>query len=499
MFRTSQANAVVIQQITRNTIGNKSNNLSGLNMAYQPRNFSLSDWTRARPLIYLSDYLNGLIQGRLWLKVLIGMFAGIIIGIILGPSIALVETGTAVIIGNWLALPGQLFLILIQMIVIPLVFASVIRGITASGDIDLLRKLGLRTGLYFIATTAVAISLGMFVALTLKPGQFIDTATVQQALAGSPVVIDQQNLAPPSLSDLPQQLLTLLPSNPLTSMVEGQMLQVLLFAIIIGIAMVMMSPSQSKPLLDVMASLQEVCMTIVRIAMRLAPFAVFGLIAQLTTKIGLNALLGMAFYVGTVLAGLGLLLIFYMLLIVIIGRISPLHFFRSAREAMLLAFSTSSSAAVMPITLRTAEEELKVRSSTAQFIIPLGATINMDGTALYQGVAAIFLAQVFGVDIGLGGMLLIVITAVGASIGSPATPGVGIVILATVLNAVGIPLSGIALIMGVDRILDMCRTAVNVCGDMVAARNLDHLLMQHEQRQRSASVSSTAEVETEQN
>ena len=251
------------------------------------------------------------------------------------------------------------------------------------------------------------------------------------------------------------------------------MLQVILFAIIIGVALMMMSQPQAKPLLDLLASLQEVCMTVVRVAMRIAPVAVFGLMAQLTTKIGLEILIGMAIYVGTVLLGLAVLLAFYMLLLFSVSRMSPAEFIRATREVLLLAFSTSSSAAVMPVTIRTVEEKLNVKPSVSQFVIPLGTTINMDGTALYQGVAAIFLAQVFGINVGVGGMLLIIVTAVGASIGSPGTPGIGIVILSLVLDSVGIPVAGIALIMGVDRLLDMCRTMVNVCGDMVATKVLE--------------------------
>ena len=226
-------------------------------------------------------------------------------------------------------------------------------------------------------------------------------------------------------------------------------------------------------MLDLLGSLQEVCMTVVRWAMLLAPIAVFGLLAQLTAKLGLNALMGMAIYVGTVLAGLFLLFLVYLLIIFLVAREHPFKFISSVRDVLLLAFSTSSSAAVMPLSIKTAEEKLKVRPSVSQFVIPLGATINMNGTALYQGVAAIFLAQVFGIDIGMGGMVLIVLTSVGASIGAPATPGVGIVILSMVLGTVGIPAAGIALIMGVDRILDMSRTAINVSGDLVAAKLMD--------------------------
>jgi Na+/H+-dicarboxylate symporter len=242
---------------------------------------------------------------------------------------------------------------------------------------------------------------------------------------------------------------------------------------VVGVALVMMTPAQSKPLLELLGSLQEVCMTVVRWAMLLAPVAVFGLLAQLTAKLGLDALLGMTVYVGTVLLGLLLLFLLYLLIIFMVARVGPLVFIRSVKDVLLLAFSTSSSAAVMPLSIKTAEDKLGIRPSVSQFVIPLGATINMNGTALYQGVAAMFLAQLYGVDIGPGGMAIIVLTAVGASIGAPATPGVGIVILSMVLATVGIPASGIALIMGVDRILDMSRTAINVSGDLVAAKLMD--------------------------
>jgi len=251
------------------------------------------------------------------------------------------------------------------------------------------------------------------------------------------------------------------------------MLQVVIFAAVVGVALITMQPATARPLLDLLGSVQEVCMTVVRWAMWLAPFAVFGLMARLTSQLGVDALLGMGLYVATVLCGLLLLFVLYLVIIAIFGGESPWHFLRSVRELLLLAFSTSSSAAVMPLSIRTAEEKLNVRPSVSQFVIPLGATINMTGTALYQGAATAFLAQVYGIDIGMGGMLLVVTMAVGASIGSPATPGVGIVILSMVLGSIGVPPAGVALIMGVDRILDMSCTAINVSGDLVACKLLD--------------------------
>jgi len=425
-----------------------------------------------RSLKYLSDYLQGLVRGKLWLQVLVGMVLGISVGILMGPSTGWVKPDTALTISNWLAFPGKLFLALIQMIVIPLVFASIIRGLASTEDIEQLKKMGLRVVLYFIATSTMAIIIGLIVVSLIKPGTYIDSQSIQATMAAVPTP-EEGSSTGLNINELPQKIITLLPSNPLNSMVESNMLQVVIFAIVVGIALVMMSPLQAKPMLDLLGSLQEVCMTVVRWAMVIAPIAVFGLLAQLVTKLGLDSLLGMAIYVGTVLLGLLVLFVVYMTIIFLVAQQNPLNFIRSVREVLLLAFSTSSSAAVMPLSIRTAEEKLNIRPSVAQFIIPFGATINMDGTALYQGVAAIFLAQVFGIDIGIGGMALIVLTSVGASIGAPATPGVGIVILSMVLSSVGIPVTGIALIMGVDRILDMCRTAINVSGDLVASKVMD--------------------------
>ncbi len=433
--------------------------------------------TANNPFNYLSKHLTKLVQGRLWLKVLIGMLLGIATGMLIGPTTGWLPAETATTVGNWLALPGQLFLTLIQMIVMPLIFASVVRGLTSSESFEQLRKMGIGVVVYFVITTTIAIIIGLGVAKLINPGSFVDASSLKTTLATSGAAPPSAHATMPTLSELPQTLVTILPTNPLTSMVEGQMLQVVLFAAIMGVALVMMKADQSKPLLDLMASLQEVCMTVVGWAMRLAPIAVFGLMAQLTTKIGLNAILGMGVYVGTVLLGLAILTSMYLLLIYIFARESPLHFLRNTRDVLLLAFSTSSSAAVMPLSIKTAEEKLGISPSVSQFVIPLGATINMNGTALYQGVATIFLAQVYGVDLSTSALLLVIVTAVGASIGSPGTPGVGIIILAMVLETAGIPTAGIVLIMGVDRILDMSRTSVNVCGDLVAAKLMERWLI----------------------
>lgn len=414
----------------------------------------------------LAFRIHGLVRSQLWLQVLVGMFAGIGTGLAIGPTGGLLAPDTALMLSNWLAIPGYLFLAIVQMIVIPLVLASIILGMTSTDDIQQLRKTGLKTGLFFLATTLVAVMVGVAMALIVRPGLFLS----EVELPGSGMVVEA---AAPSFADLPSRLIEIIPTNPLRASVEQNMLQVVVFAIFVGIALVTMAPKQARPLIDLLGAIQEVSMVVVRWAMYLVPLAVFGLMTQLTARMGLDALFGMGVYVLTVLGALIIVFLFYMLIYAVVRRRSPLAFIRGTRDVLLLAFSTSSSAAVMPMTIQTAEEQLGVRKSVSRFVIPLGTTINMAGTALYQVIATLFLAQVFQVDVGMTGLMLVVVLAVGASIGSPGTPGVGIVILAMMLGSVGIPPEGIALIIGVDRILDMCRTTLNVTGDLVAAAIID--------------------------
>ncbi len=428
----------------------------------------------AKPLAALSGQLTRLVEGKLWLQVVIGMVLGLAVGIAIGPAAGLVAADTGVVIGNWLAFPGRLFLVTIQMIVVPLVFASIVRGLAAGAMNADLKRLALWVVTFFVLSTAISAAIGIQLALAIQPGNYLDMAQHMPAVAAA--ATDVQAVAPPALRDLPDMLLGVLPGNPLNAMVEGQMLQIVLFAVVIAVASMSLPAATAKPLLDLLSALQEVCMAVVRGAMRLAPFAVFGLMAQLTSRTGLQTLIGLGVYAGTVLLGLLILLGLYLVFVLVVAKVRPLRFLRDTRELLLLAFSTSSSAAVMPLSMKTVVEKFQVRSSVAQFVIPLGATINMNGTALYQAVAAVFLAQVFGIDIGTGGLVLIVAMAVGASIGSPATPGVGIVILASIVASIGVPPAGVALVMGVDRLLDMCRTAVNVTGDLVASIFAEGLL-----------------------
>lgn len=421
----------------------------------------------------LADQLQVLVKSRLWLQILIGLALGVVVGVGLGPTSSLVERETANAISDWLAVPGKVFLTLIQMIVIPLVFSSVILGLAASENMAQLKQLGLRIAPYFVLTSAVAIAIGIGASLVIKPGEYVDGGLAAASMEAEIAEVNGAVAETPPLRDFPDKIVGILPQNPLGAMLGKEMLQIVLFALIIGLALVTLAPEQSRPLLDLLGSVQEVCMKVVRWAMLLAPVAVFGLLAQITARVGIDVLFGMGIYVGTVVLGLLCMLCVYLVIVYVVTGRPPWRFLNDARDVQLLAFSTSSSAAVMPLTIKTAEEKLGVRSSIAQFLIPLGTTVNMDGTALYQGAATVFLAQVFGVDLSLGALVLVIVTTVGASIGSPATPGVGIVILATVLGTVGVPAGGIALILGVDRILDMSRTAVNVTGDLTACAVMD--------------------------
>ncbi len=436
--------------------------------------------TVERSLLHLTGRLSVLVRQRLWLQVLIGMAAGVGVGVLIGPTGRLLDPYTAVLIGNWVALPGKLFLLAIQFVVVPLVVASVIRGI-AAGEADMnIRKLGGWTVAFFLITTLIAVGVGLAAAILISPGAYIESGVLQAALA-DPAVVGAA-AAPPSPASLPRPdeipefITTLFPRDPLTTFISGNMLQIVMTAVIIGAALVMTPVAQRKPLLDLLASIQAACMVIVGWVLRFAPLAVFGLLAHLTARVGLSALIGAGVYVATVLMGLFILFAVYLAIVKFVGRVGVRAFVGAIREVLLLAFSTSSSAAVMPLSLTTAEQKLRVRMSIARFVVPLGSTINMGGTALYQAVATLFLAQAFQVEIGIVGMILVVVMATGAAIGSPGTPGVGIVILATILDSVGVPAAGIAIILGVDRLLDMCRTAVNVTGDLAACVVLDRLL-----------------------
>lgn len=417
-----------------------------------------------RPLNYLSDYLDRLVKGRLWLKVIIGLFLGACLGLLLNPSNGLVAESVSLGLANWLDLPGQIFMRLVQMIMIPLVITSILTGIVSNSS-DNLRSFGLRLLFYFLLTTTVSIAIGVIVTLILKPGQYL------LSLGGFPnssesVVLPVQESK--LMENLPNAISQLIPNNPLESILSGEMLGVVIFTIILGIAVTQLHDNVARPIIRFSEAIQKISMIIVSWAMLLVPYAVFGLIAALLSRTGIEIFYGLGYYILVVILGLAILLFFYLLIVLVIDRQSPLSFLSKIKEPQLLAFSTASSAAVMPLSMKTADEQLGVSSRISDFVIPVGATINMDGTALFQCVTTVFMAQAYGIELPIINLLLITFTVVAASIGTPAIPGGGVIILASVLQSSGIPVDGLIVIIGIDRILGMFRTAVNVTGDLTA-------------------------------
>ncbi|UOG41607.1 dicarboxylate/amino acid:cation symporter [Leptospira noguchii] len=409
------------------------------------------------------------LKEKLWLKIFVGMLAGIFTGALLGSDLSLVDRNTAQLFTSWLIIPGLIFINLLQMIMIPLIFSSIILGICSAENLENIKKLGIKTLIYFVFTTFIAVTIGITLTLWLKPGK--SAIQIQSALNSkipAPAEI-------PSLDKYPELLMSFFPKNPFLSITQGEMLNVIVFSIVLGIAILSVSKNLSKPILEILNSVFQISMKIVHWAMVLTPFAVFGLMAKAISSIGIELLVTLGAYMSVVLLGLFLIIGVYSIVLIFLARRSPIDFFTKIAGLQLLAFSTSSSAAVMPVSIQTATENLGVRKNIAEFIIPVGATINMDGTALYQSVATIFLAQYFGIELAPTQLIFILFATVGASIGTPSTPGVGIVILATILSGLGIPAEGIGIILGVDRFLDMCRTTINVTGDITAACVMDKI------------------------
>ena len=422
------------------------------------------------------------IQEKLWLKILIALFLGAVFGYILSSDVAVIKAEHATQISTWVAFPGYLFLRVLQMVVIPLVMASLILGIAGGESLSLIKKLSWRVILYFMFTTTIAVSIGLTLGNLFEPGQMMDiekASTLTQGYTPPPT-----NQALTDSSNIPKRIVGLIPKNPFASIASGDMLSIVIFSIFIGFALASMSLVRSKPVLELAQSTQDLCMVLVSWMIKLAPYAVFGLIMDAMVKLGVSSILAMGLYVVTVFTGLVLMVVFYGLIVTLLGM-NPLEYFKKIREAQLIAFSTSSSAATMPVTLRVADEKLGVKPSVSGFTIPLGTTINMDGTALYQTIATIFLAQVFQIDLSMWDMGMVLTLAIAASVGTPGTPGVGIIVLATILVSVGVPPEGIALILGVDRILDMCRTTINVTGDLTASVVMNRLLKYEESENES--------------
>jgi len=386
-------------------------------------------------------------------KILIWMVAGLMLGSLINAFASDVAFIQDYFVNGLFHVVGAMFITGLKMLVVPLVTFSLICGVYGIGDIAKLGRVGVKAFGLFILTTALAITLAITVAGIVGPGQ------------GFELVGEQGEFAAPVPPPLTQVIIDLIPGNPVAAYAEGNMLQIIFFTILFAVCMLMVGEPGRK-VAEGAERLNKIMMQVVTVVMHVAPYGVFALMAKTFALQGLGLIMPMFAYFGTVVV---ILLLHatgtLMMLLKLLAGISPVMFLRKMRTVQIFAFSTSSSNATIPVTLRTTERRLGVDSPTASFIVPFGATINMDGTAIMQGVATIFIANVYGIDLGLSGYLTVIGMAVLASIGTAGVPGVGLIMLAMVFNQVGLPVEGIALIMGVDRLLDMMRTTVNVTGD----------------------------------
>lgn len=410
----------------------------------------------------------------LYVQILIGMVAGIIIGLV-----ALQFNGE-LFIKHWVQPWGQLFIRLLQLIAVPLVFISLIKGMTGLKDISKVSKIGGKTIGIYICTTVAAILLGLAMGLLIQPGKLVDRTEVAQLQKSYYTTVQEKKDAAQQTKDQgPLAFLNdIVPNNIVKSASDNsKMLQVIFFAIIFGIATLALPARKVQPVIDLFDSLNDIILKMVDYIILFAPWGVAALMAGLVTDFNGNASIfsALAVYGLTVVVSLFmLLLVFYPLLIHLFTRMSPIKFIRSMYPVQLFAFTTSSSAATLPVTLKTVEDKLGISKDISSFVLPVGVTINMDGTSCYQTIAILFIAQVLGVELHFSQLLIIIAMTVLSSIGTPGIPGGSYVILTMVLTSVGIPAEGLALILGIDRPLDMLRTAVNVTGDAAVCTILDN-------------------------
>ncbi|PWG05072.1 dicarboxylate/amino acid:cation symporter [Polaribacter aquimarinus] len=407
-------------------------------------------------------------------KILIGMIVGIFFGLWMTSV-----DGGAKFVGNWINPFGNIFVKLLKLIAVPLIIASLVKGISDLKDISKFKNIGLRTIGIYIGTTVVAITIGLFLVNIAQPGEGISEETITkltETYANSSSVQSKIQEATNQKNSGPLQFLVdMVPDNAMKAMSNNKaMLQVIFFTIFLGISMLLIGEKRAKPLKDFFDSLNEVVLKMVDLIMLFAPYAVFALLANVVVSSNdPDLLLALLKYAFTVVGGLLIMVIFYMILVSVFTKKNPLWFLKQLSPAQLLAFSTSSSAATLPVTMERVEEHIGVDKEVSSFVLPVGATINMDGTSLYQAVAAVFIAQALGFDLTFANQLTIILTALLASIGSAAVPGAGMVMLVIVLESVGFPADklaiGLALIFAVDRPLDMCRTVINVTGDATVA------------------------------
>ena len=407
-------------------------------------------------------------------KIIIGLVLGLIFGVLAAAN------SWGGFTTNWIAPFGKIFINLLKLIAVPLVLSSLITGVASLSDLKKLSRIGGKTITIYIVTTAISVTIGLVSVNLLKPGETVPEdmkvklqETYKSAASGKLEAADQIKERRPL-----QPIVDMVPSNFFSSASNNRnMLQVVFVAIIIGIALIQIPKNKARPVLDFMEGINDLVIKLVDNIMLMAPIGVFALIADTITSIAgdnlnnvLELLSALGFYMLVVIIGLTIQMVFtYTAVLKIFSNMSLKKFYQGIAPAQLLAFSTSSSAATLPVTMERCEDELGVSEEVSSFVLPLGATINMDGTALYQAVAAVFIAQTLGMDLTLGAQLTIVLTAVLASIGTAAVPGAGIIMLIIILEAIGVPSAGIALILGVDRILDMMRTVTNVTGDASVA------------------------------
>jgi len=378
---------------------------------------------------------------KLWAKILIGLFLGIVIGNLF-PDFSMS-----------LKPIGQLFIRAIKMLIVPLIFSSLLVGVAGMKDPKKMGRVGLKTFCLYLATTAVSITIGLTIGTLLEPGKGVSLNAASS--------ISQTKDAPSFV----ETLLNTVPENPVSALSEGNVLQIIVFAIILGISLVL-SGKPGEPVIKVVNGIAEAMYKMTAMVMELAPYGVFALMATVAAEYGLEIILPLV----KVLFGVYLGCIIHALVtlggsVTLIARLNPVTFFKGIVDALAVAYTTASSSGTLPITIRCARQNLGVSNSISSFVLPLGATINMDGTAMYQGVAALFIAQAYGIDLTFGHYVTIILTSTLASIGSAGVPGAGLIMLTLVLNSVGLPIEGIAIIAGIDRILDMARTTVNVVGD----------------------------------
>jgi Na+/H+-dicarboxylate symporter len=412
---------------------------------------------------------SGTGHGKLQWRIAIGFVAGTIAGLLaytLAPGAEWIDTVVTYVTGPI----GQIFLRLLFMLVIPLLFSALVVGIAEMGEIRELRAVGLRTLFYTIVVSGIAVMISLAAVNLLRPGDGVDPAAARELLAqggeGAAGIVEASAKSEAGVN----QLIAIVPSNVISAMSDNDILAVMFFALFFGIGLLLVQTKRTESLKDAIEGVFEVAMRLIGLVIQLAPIAIFCFMFNLSAQFGWDLLIKLSAFVGVVLLALGIQMFgVFPLLLKLLARKSPLLFFRQTREASLMAFSTASSNATLPTALRVADAELKLPPRIARFVLTIGATANQNGTAMFEGVTVLFLAQFFGVDLTLADQAFVMLICILAGIGTAGVPGGSLPVIALILSGVGVPPEGIGLILGVDRFLDMCRTTLNVVGDLVAA------------------------------